>query len=419
MSAARTILVGGVSSLHDELLAAALRGRGVPAEAVAHPDARALAAGRALLARGHCNPTYFLAGALVEHLRRLGPPAEVAGRIAYLTAGSCGPCRFATYAAEHRRAVAAAGYGDVPVVAIDQLAPRPTEALAAVGVRLDARLLRALAVAVVAADVLARAGCQARPRAADPAAADAAVAAARHAIARALERGASPSPALAALHAAMRELAPASPPRRRVRVRITGEFFAATTDGDGGYRLVRWLEGRGAAVVPPAVTDWLAYLAWQTRRDVGRRLALPRPDPAPHGLEGRDGAALVRRAAGVERGLEALYRRYAAAAGVEAPLLDLDDVAALAVPHYLPDLRAGMGHLEVGTFLAVDRDRSADLVVTVKPFGCLPSSAVSDGILANLSRSARVGLAVVETTGDAEAAVESRLELALEQAAFS
>lgn len=416
MSGARTVLVGGVSGLHDGLLAAALRGHGVAAETVGVPDGGSLATGRSLLARGHCNPTYYLAGALVERLRRAAPAPAIEERYAHLTVGSCGPCRFATYAAEYRRAIAAAGLGAVPVVVIDQLRPGTSEALAAIGVHLDARLLAALARAAILGDVLLRAGCASRATGRPAAAVDAAIAGAR---ARLEGRLASRGATLSILEELAAQLAalPRTQPPATLRVRITGEFFAANTDGAGGYDLVRWLEARGAAVAPPAVADWLLYLAWQVRRDVEQRLSLYAPDPGPRGLLGRDGAALRARARVVERGVARIYRRCARACGVSEPLLDMEDLAALATPHYLADLRAGMGHLEVGTFLAADRDRSADLVVSIKPFGCLPSSAVSDGVLPGLARRARhVGYAVVETTGDAEAQVESRLELALERA---
>ena len=416
MSGGRTILVGGVSGLHDRLLAAALRGHGVAAETVGVPDGEALATGRSLLARGHCNPTYYLAGALVERLRRAAPEPAISERFAHLTIGSCGPCRFATYAAEYRRAIAGAGLGAVPVVVIDQLRPGASEALAAIGVCLDARLLAALARAAVLGDVLLRAGCASRAAGCVASAVDGAIDHARALLAGRLASRGATLPILEELATRLAAL-PRARPSATLRVRITGEFFAANTDGAGGYDLVRWLEARGAAVVPPAVADWLLYLAWQVRRDVERRIPLYAPDPGPRGLLGRDGSALLSRTRVVERGVARLYRRCARSAGVTEPLLDMEDLAALATPHYLADLRAGMGHLEVGTFLAADRDRSADLVVSIKPFGCLPSSAISDGILPGLARRARhAGYVIVETTGDAEAQVESRLELALERA---
>ena len=420
MDVSRTLLVGGLSATHDALLAAVLRGRGVDAEPLGTPDGRSLATGRALLARAHCNPTYYLAGALVERLRaklRAGATsADVVARYAYLTVGSCGPCRFATYAAEYRRALDGAGLGGVPVVVIDQLQPGRSAALAAIGVQLDGALLASLARAAIAADVLLRAGCAARARAGDATAVDALVDGARAALERALAGGRGVTAIFARLGD---ELARTADGRARdlLRVRLMGEFFAANTDGDGGYRLVRWLEERGAVVEPPAVGEWLSYLAWQVRRDAELRLGLYAPDAGPRGLLGRDGARIARKARAAERSVGLLYRRWARAAGLTTPLADLDDLATLARPHYHPDLRAGMGHLEVGAFLAAERDGSADLVVSIKPFGCLPSSAVSDGVLAVLARRARrTGFVSVETTGDAEALVESRLELALERA---
>ncbi len=383
-----TVVVGGLSSGHDALLAAALRGRGLDATPLPPPDARALATGQRLLARGHCNPTYYLSGAVVE--RAAAEPPERRGALAYLTAGSCGPCRFATYATEHRRALAAAGLADVRVAVIDQSSPRPTAALAEVGVSLDARLLAAMSRAIVAADVLARAGAEHRARAADPAAVDAAIVQARRGIEGALVERAAVSPHLEALGRALATLAEA-PPRARVRVRITGELFASTTDGHGGLDLPRWLERRGAAVTVPAVTDWLLYLAWQARERT----------PRARGIEGH---------------LASLYGRYAAAAGVREPLGDPDDLADLARPHYAPALRGGLGHLEVATFLAAERDRSHDVVVSIKPFGCMPSSALSDGVVPALARRARTVFVTIETTGDAEVQLESRLALALDAA---
>ena len=383
-----TVLVGGLSSTHDALLAAALCGRGVEAAALPVPDARALATGQRLLARGHCNPTYYLSGALVE--RALREPAERRAALVHVSAGSCGPCRFATYATEHRRALAQAGLPEVRVVVIDQSMPRPTAPLAAAGVTVDARLLASLLRAVVAADVLLRAGAEHRVRAADPAAVDAAIDRTRTEVMAALSARASVLPHLAALGATLSSL-PSGLPRRRVRVRITGEIFAATTDGHGGLQLLRWLEAHGAAVTVPAVSDWLIYLAWQAR---GR---------TPH-------------ARGAERAIHGLYRRYAAAAGVHAELGDADALATLARPHYEPELRGGMGHLEVATFLDVERTGSHDVVVSVKPFGCIPSSALSDGVVPALARRARTIFVALETTGEAEAQLESRLALALDAA---
>jgi len=99
--------------------------------------------------------------------------------------------------------------------------------------------------------------------------------------------------------------------------------------------------------------------------------------------------------------------------------VDLDELAAVARPFYDPDVRGGSAHLEIGRALLAARDRAAHLVLSLKPFGCLPSSSLSDGIMAILVR-AYPGLrfVVIETTGDAEAAAESRVEMAVHAAAL-
>jgi predicted nucleotide-binding protein (sugar kinase/HSP70/actin superfamily) len=95
----------------------------------------------------------------------------------------------------------------------------------------------------------------------------------------------------------------------------------------------------------------------------------------------------------------------------------MDDLGALAEPLYGDGLAGGTGHLEVGTFRAVERDDLADLVVSVKPLASITSSAISDALLHALARTARTGFVAVETTGDARAQIESRLQLALDLAA--
>ena len=381
------LIVGGIGNLHDRLLCAALRGRGLGAEPLRAPDDDALAAGRALLPRGHPSSMYYLAGAAVLHLREAKPPAS---RYSVLTIGP----HYAHYASDQARALAAAGFADVAVAAIAPERPATTAALAAAGVRVDAPLVRAVARALLLGDVLVRAGCEHRPLA-QAQAVDRAVLRARLRLEHALECAASPLPALGGLASDLRKLPPVRAPR--LRVRITGDFFSAGTDGDGGHRLLSRLEQHGAIVEPPAVGEWLGHLCWHARRQAG--------------------AAALR----AEVALRALHRRFARAAGLET--IDLpapDDSAALAAPHYPIDLAAGTGHLEIATFLRAARDHSADLVISVKPFASMTSSSVSDAVLHVLAqRIRRPAFLALEVSGDAAVHIESRLELAIVSAISS
>jgi predicted nucleotide-binding protein (sugar kinase/HSP70/actin superfamily) len=79
-------------------------------------------------------------------------------------------------------------------------------------------------------------------------------------------------------------------------------------------------------------------------------------------------------------------------------------------------LSAGSGFIELATYMAVERDASADLVVSLKPFASLLSSSVSDAVLYALARDGSTAFLALELNGDARAQMQSRVELALDTA---
>src|SRR5262249_15208734 len=48
--------------------------------------------------------------------------------------------------------------------------------------------------------------------------------------------------------------------RVKPRVKITGEFWLQTHEGDGNYNIKRWLEAEGAEVIAAPIAVWLDYL---------------------------------------------------------------------------------------------------------------------------------------------------------------
>lgn len=380
------VIVGGIGTVHDALLAAAIRGQGFDAVALGTPDHAALVRGRALLPRGYPSSVYYLAGALVAAVAALG---EHPSPLVFVTLGGhCGH-----YGSEYRRALAAAGYDHVSIVA-----PSPAMFASArhghLPPDLAARIALALLRACIVADVVVRMGCQHRSRTRDHGRVAGLLGEGVAALVRAIETRSATRPVLAALRASLSETTAHEPTSEPLRVRITGEFFASMTDGEASYGLVRWLESRGALVEPPALTEWALYLLWQfapSLRERGKRL--------------RDAISRA-------------FTRAAITAGL--PRTTIDDpaeLAASAAPYYASDLRGGAGHLEVGTFLATERDDRADLVVSVKAFASTPSSSISDAVIHALARTSRLAFVSVETTGDAEMQAASRLELALDMAA--
>ena len=167
------------------------------------------------------------------------------------------------------------------------------------------------------------------------------------------------------------------------KVSIIGEFWAMTTEGDGNYRLQRFLESEGAEVDVQLVSAWLLYMLWQNRYDTQRRLSLKQHDSGKFGLVGaRPYRRLALLWAG-EYAVRGLFSIYARAIGLRRyHLADMDEIATISHQYYDNHLRGGEGHMEVGKLIQTVVDRKAHMVVSVKPFGCMPSSGVSDGVQA-------------------------------------
>lgn len=70
--------------------------------------------------------------------------------------------------------------------------------------------------------------------------------------------------------------------------------------------------------------------------------------------------------------------------------------------------------MEVGKLINTVRGRKAHMVISIKPFGCMPSSGVSDGIQSLITaRYPEAIFTAIETTGDGEVNVQSRIQMDL------
>ncbi len=412
------ILFGGLTACHDALIAAALAGLGYRAQALPCADHAALQCGKEFGNRGQCNPTYFTVGNLLRTLFALRDeqglsPAAIIDRYVFVTVSACGPCRFGTYTTEYRKALRDAGFAGFRVIGI-----RQEEGAEQIGadapLRLDARFYLTGLACVIAGDVLNGLAYRIRPYERVPGATDAAVARSlvilRDALAR--RRG-----ILRALRRCRREFAAIAVDRLRVKpkVALIGEFWAMTTEGDGNYRLQHFLEAEGAEVVIEPLTAWVLYDIWCVENDTRRRMLLPRRDSERHPS---DSAAplrtlfLARLAARLVRAAFALAAR---AIGLRhCPLPDMAELADASNDFYPTELRGGEGHLEVGKLITAARNHKVDLVVSVKPFGCMPSSSVSDGIQALVTaRLPEANFLPIETSGDGATNAYSRVQMAL------
>ena len=75
-----------------------------------------------------------------------------------------------------------------------------------------------------------------------------------------------------ALHAARERLEQIEVDRLRVKplVKVTGEFFAQTTEGDGNFHMFQFLEREGAEIKVEPIANWIMYLLWQAQGETRR-----------------------------------------------------------------------------------------------------------------------------------------------------
>src|SRR5882724_9795747 len=119
-----TILFGGLTWKHEELIKAVFLGNGYKCEMVPTPNVAAFQLGKEYGNNGQCNPTYFTVGNLVQFLQELEKKGmakqDIVDNYVFLTAGACGPCRFGMYEAEYRLALRNSGFDGFRVLLFQQ-----------------------------------------------------------------------------------------------------------------------------------------------------------------------------------------------------------------------------------------------------------------------------------------------------------
>jgi predicted nucleotide-binding protein (sugar kinase/HSP70/actin superfamily) len=413
-----TVLFGGLTRMHDAFIEAGLSALGYRAKALECPDNEALQYGKEFGNRAQCNPTYFTVGNLLKYLTRLrgveGMSVEdIVGTHLFVTFGACGPCRFGSYVTEYRKALRDSGFDGFRVIPIQK--DRLHEGLPGeAGLDLDARFFIMLFKCLMAGDVLNVMGYRTRPYEVTPGATDAALEVSKAIVSHAIADGRS---VLRALRRCRKVLAKVEVNRLqpKPKVAVIGEFWDMTTEGDGNYRLQRFLEAEGAECDIQLVTNWALYEFWGRRYDIRTRMMLRRREDEKHRTDS-DAPLKTLFVLWLARvTVEQCFYALARAAGLKHYRLpDMDHLARISRQWYPCELGGGEGHLEVADVIDTVTRKKAHMVISVKPFGCLPSSGVSDGIQSLVTaRYPEANFCPVETSGDGAVSVYSRVQMAL------
>src|SRR4051812_10649905 len=417
-----TLLIGGLTMAHDYLVSGAFRSLGYNVVPLDAPDYEPLRAGKEFGNRGQCNPTYFTVGILVKflvHLRdKKGLSAkEVVANSVFLAAGACGPCRFGMYVTEYRKALRDAGFDGFRVMLFQQQGGLSQATGEASGLELNPAFFMGLLKGLIAGDVINGIGYRVRPYEKVPGATDAAIAQAEDICRDALLHKKS---LLAALMRAKKIFKTVEVDRTmpKHKVSVIGELWAMTTEGDGNYQLQRFVEKEGAEADIQFVTAWILYNLWEVRFDTASRATLRGMDKSKYGLGGTGEYGVFQRKIGLwagDKALRAAFQTFAYAGGFYGyHLPDMDAVAEVAAPYYNNDLRGGEGHMEVGKLILNVVKSKATMTLSVKPFGCMPSSGVSDGVQSLINEKFPGTIfCAVETSGDGAVNFQSRVQMYL------
>ncbi len=419
-----TMLVGGLTMAHDYFVEAGLRGAGYNVQMLECPTNEGLQVGKEFGNRGQCNPTYFTVGNLVKYLITLrdkhGMTAEeVVEKYVFLTAGACGPCRFGMYVTEYRKALRDAGFDGFKVVLFQQTGGLKQATGEESGLDLSPSFFWAIVKAIVAGDVLNALGYRIRPYEVTAGDTDRAIERCKKIIYDALENKTNIMLALWACKPIMASVK-VDKTLSKPKVSIIGEFWAMTTEGDGNYQLQRFLESEGAEADIQLVTAWLLYTVWEGTHDTKDRADLRGADSSKYGLGeiAGDSFGVAKKLAGLNGAafvIRALFQTFAHTMGLYGyKLPNMDDIAKISHEYYNNDLRGGEGHMEVGKLIMNTIYSKAHMTLSVKPFGCMPSAGVSDGVQSAITEKFPGTIfCPVETSGDGRVNFYSRVQMYL------
>jgi predicted nucleotide-binding protein (sugar kinase/HSP70/actin superfamily) len=451
-----TILIGGLTWKHEELILAVFQSSGYRCQRLPVASRPDFEAGKQYGNNGQCNPTYFTVGCLVRYLQGLEQSGltkrEIAEQFVFFTAGSCGPCRFGMYEAEYRYALDNAGFGGFRVLIFQQGdGIHASSGHSGLTFSLDFGLngLNALMIGDVISDMSYRIRPFERVSGETDQVIQQSVArmaeilrsrgdAEPHATSRlrtafAAASGAPGRIALKIMHHlygraildAIEELRgrldSIHVDRLRLKpvVKITGEFWAQLAEGDGNFKMFEFLEGEGAQVLVEPISTWVAYLTrleWTVRRErnrarsrrgtlmerTGRRLAVGKEEmlfSSAQALWSRTFTRVAKRAG-----------------GLTPVLVDQDKLAGLAAPFFNELAQGGEGHMEVAKSIYYTTHKLCHMVLSLKPFGCMPSTQ-SDGVQARVvSKFPEMIYLPVETSGEGAIHAYSRAQMALSEA---
>jgi predicted nucleotide-binding protein (sugar kinase/HSP70/actin superfamily) len=457
---ATTVLYGGLTWKHEKLIHGALEGLGYKCEAIPVPDKKAFQLGKEYGNNGQCNPTYFTVGNLVQFVQNLEEKGltkqEIIDRYVFITAGACGPCRFGMYEAEYRLALRNAGFDGFRVLLFQQSGGL-SQADAEAGLEMNLDFFLGFLNALNIGDVINDVAYQIRPFEVNAGETDRVLDASLDILQEVMRRirpftlegklasllrKANLSATAEYLGKFLNQLygddytealndvrnrfnaIPLDRTRVKPIVKVTGEFWAQTTEGDGNFNMFRFLEKEGAQVLVEPIGTWVMYLLHQAKQQIRdeRGLNLMERNVPKWNLKEIFGSHLntqqnLAKLTAAEVIFKREYHRLIdALGGIAHHLADQYEMQRLGHPFYNSRAEGGEGHLEVAKNIYYSNKDLCHMVLSLKPFGCMPSTQSDGAQSAVVSTYKDMIFIPVETSGEGDVNAHSRVQMALGEA---
>jgi predicted nucleotide-binding protein (sugar kinase/HSP70/actin superfamily) len=450
-----TILFGGLTWKHEKLIQATLEKLGYKCEPVPTPNKTAFQLGKEYGNNGQCNPTYFTVGNLVQFLQGLESKGhskrEIIDNYVFFTAGACGPCRFGMYEAEYRLALRNSGFDGFRVLLFQQSGGL-NQADAEAGLEMNVEFFLGILNAMNMGDVINEVAYTIRPYEVNAGETDRVLAECMDILYQAMRRKNDGGTTLKWARKfgldeqtgrimdqlfggdeflqplrQVRDKFNAIPiDRTRVKpiVKITGEFWAQTTEGDGNFNMFKFLEKEGGQVLVEPIGTWIMYMIHQVVQKYKDMKGIEDgavPPPAwrvdKHLKMNLETNKKVAKLKAAEKIFKREYHRVVEAlGGIAHHLVDQYELQRLAHPYYNSRAGGGEGHLEVAKNIYYHNKSLTHMVLCVKPFGCMPSTQSDGAQSAVMAHFKDMIFLPIETSGEGDVNAHSRVQMALGEA---
>jgi predicted nucleotide-binding protein (sugar kinase/HSP70/actin superfamily) len=206
--------------------------------------------------------------------------------------------------------------------------------------------------------------------------------------------------------------------------KVTGEFWAQTTESDGNFNMFPFLDREGAQIIREPVATWTSYLLNQAINEAKDRRGLQEGEEMPRWFEVKKHVLreldyykkrFLLTIAGKIYNRE--YDRLRGALGNKPhALANQLELLRVGHPYYNSRAEGGEGHLEVAKNIYYSNKDLCHMVLSLKPFGCMPSTQSDGAQSAVISHFRDMIYIPIETSGEGDVNAHSRVQMALGEA---